>query len=100
MLTFTGIGNISARIIRPGQKSSLCVSMPGIIGYNFSNSRSFEYKLSNDDFIILASDGLKSAFTVPDLSVSDPSLLAALLYKDFKRGNDDATAVILRYGEA
>ena len=44
------------------------------------------------------SDGLSAAGTssVTRACWRDPALIAAVLYQDFKRGRDDATAVVVR----
>ena len=63
---FTGIGNIRGRIIPNEERARGCVSLPGIVGYNFTSIKSFSYSLQSGDFIILASDGLKSSFTMDE----------------------------------
>jgi hypothetical protein len=45
------------------------------------------------------SDGLGSQTSpagYPGLTLRDPALIAAVLYRDFARGNDDATIVAAR----
>jgi hypothetical protein len=47
----------------------------------------------------MASDGIGSRWDLagyPGLAQRSPTLVAAVLYRDFQRGNDDATVVVLR----
>jgi hypothetical protein len=46
------------------------------------------------------SDGLTSRWKLadyPGLSHRVPALIAAILYRDFKRGRDDATILVARF---
>jgi len=49
--------------------------------------------------LILWSDGLRSGLRLddpPDLLGHDPAVVAAALHRDYGRGNDDATVVVVR----
>jgi hypothetical protein len=49
--------------------------------------------------LVLHSDGLSTGTSLEahaGLALHDPSLIAGVLYRDFKRGNDDATVVVAR----
>ena len=94
---FTGIGNIRGHIIPNQERTRGFISLPGIVGYNLASIKSFYYSLQPGDFVILASDGLKSSFTMNETNYCDASLLAGLIYRDFNRGNDDTTVVVFRY---
>jgi hypothetical protein len=48
--------------------------------------------------LVMHSDGLTGRWTLdryPGLLVRHPALVAAVLYKDFLRGRDDATVVVV-----
>jgi hypothetical protein len=68
-----------------------------IVDRNLRHTCGDAMALAKIDFAAKRLTFTKSAFNVTDLDVLDPSLLAAMLYKDFKRDDDDATAVIMRY---
>jgi hypothetical protein len=56
-----------------------------------------------DALVILNSDGLQSHWSLnayPGIAARDPSLIAAVLYRDFNRGRDDATVVVAKTAAA
>ena len=72
------------------------VSMAGTAGFNTRKIRTFDYPFSHG-LIVLHSDGLASSWTVdryPNLAALHPSLIAAILYRDFTRVRDDATVLV------
>jgi hypothetical protein len=59
----------------------------------------FQYDLLEGDLLLMHSDGLTSRWKLadyPGLSHRVPALIAAVLYRDFKRGRDDATVLVAR----
>ena len=53
--------------------------------------------------MILNSDGLLTQWSLsayPGIAVRDASLIAAVLYRDFNRGRDDATVVVAKTAAA
>jgi hypothetical protein len=49
--------------------------------------------------LIMHSDGLATGTGIeaqPRLALHDPSLIAAALYRDFNRGQDDATVLVAK----
>jgi hypothetical protein len=57
------------------------------------------YDWPADGVLVLHSDGIAGRWRLhdyPGLAVRHPSVIAALLYRDFCRGRDDATAVVLQ----
>ena len=94
-VTFTGVGNIGGTLLSGGTPRSM-VSHPGIVGHECRKIQTFSYPWTEGTVIVLYSDGLQSRWTLdryPGLRVSDPALLAAVLYRDFSRGRDDVTVV-------
>jgi hypothetical protein len=54
------------------------------------------------DLLVMHSDGLKSSWSLsgyPGLQARHPAIVGAVLHRDFLRGADDATIVVLRRGE-
>jgi hypothetical protein len=75
------------------------VSMAGTAGFNTRKIRAFDYPFTQG-LIILHSDGLASSWTVdryPNLATLHPSLIAAILYRDFTRLRDDATVLVAKW---
>jgi anti-sigma regulatory factor (Ser/Thr protein kinase) len=95
---FAGIGNIAGAILNGEQKSHF-TSYNGIIGHQFSTIRDFVYPWSQEALMVLHSDGLTSRWDLgayPGLSGRHPSLIAGVLYRDFQRGYDDVTVLVIK----
>lgn len=98
-LTFCGVGNISAQIYSGTQPRQHLVSVNGTVGHQNPPIREFSYPWPQNGVLVLHSDGLVSATSLdahPGLVLRDPSLIAGLLYRDYARGNDDATVVVVK----
>jgi anti-sigma regulatory factor (Ser/Thr protein kinase) len=97
IVTFAGIGNISAMVITgPGRRNM--VSHNGTLGHQLRTVAEFTYPWSGEAVLVLHSDGLTTKCSLdsyPGLAVRDPSLIAGVLYRDFARGTDDATVVVV-----
>lgn len=97
-ISFSGIGNVAGVIVAAGETKRM-VSMAGTAGFNTRKIRTFDYAFSHG-LIILHSDGLASSWTVdryPNLAALHPSLIAAILYRDFTRVRDDATVLVAKW---
>jgi anti-sigma regulatory factor (Ser/Thr protein kinase) len=92
---FAGIGNVAGALASAGGLKRM-VSMPGTAGHIARKIQSFEYPFASG-LIILHSDGLSTTWTLgryPNLEGSHPTLIAAVLYRDFGRHHDDATVLV------
>jgi anti-sigma regulatory factor (Ser/Thr protein kinase) len=102
-LDYAGIGNISGSIFdRSGAKSRSLVSYEGIVGSKIRKLQQFEYQWMNGDVLIMHSDGLAERWKLvnyPGLVQADVSVIAGVLYRDAKRGRDDATVFVARLTE-
>jgi anti-sigma regulatory factor (Ser/Thr protein kinase) len=61
--------------------------------------QSFQYPFAGG-LVILASDGLSTTWNLdkyPNIETADPTLIAAVLYRDFGRRRDDATVLVGRW---
>ena len=100
-LLFAGVGNICASIVSAGAESSRpLTSYNGTAGLQLGKVHQFEYPLVEGDLLLMHSDGLTSRWKLadyPGLSYRVPALIAAILYRDFKRGRDDATVLVARF---
>ena len=96
---FVGIGNISAAVISPGGETRRMVSHNGTAGHIAARISEFSYPCPDGSLILLHTDGLSAKWDLPSypgLAASHPSLVAAVLFRDFRRRNDDATVVAMR----
>jgi anti-sigma regulatory factor (Ser/Thr protein kinase) len=98
VVRFVGIGNIAAATVVNGHFRSM-VSLHGTLGHDVRKVQEFQYPWSRDGLLVMTSDGIGSRWnldTYPGLAQRSAALVAAVLYRDFQRGNDDATVVVLR----
>jgi anti-sigma regulatory factor (Ser/Thr protein kinase) len=98
LLRFAGIGNISGAVVSGAQSRNL-VSHHGTAGGVARRIHEFSYPWSAGDVLVLHSDGLASHWNLegyPGITQRHPSLIAALLCRDHRRGSDDTTVVVAR----
>jgi len=96
VLTYTGLGNIAGVIVANGSTRNL-VSHNGTAGHAMRRIQEFTYELPLEATLVLHSDGITGRWSLdayPGLSRRHPAVTASVLYRDFLRGRDDATAVV------
>ncbi|NUT77136.1 ATP-binding protein [Pseudomonas sp. C1C7] len=96
-LKFIGIGNIGASIVAPDKSRGLA-SHPGIVGGQYRKAQPFDYAQINGQLLIMYSDGLQSRWNLqdyPGLAHRHPAVIAAILHRDFCRGRDDVTVLVI-----
>lgn len=94
---FCGIGNVGGFVSWPAGSRSM-VTQNGTVGGQLFNARTFSYPWKPASLLIMHTDGLNSHTSVdgyPGLLSRHPSLVAGVLYRDFVRGKDDATVVVV-----
>ncbi|MCD9019078.1 ATP-binding protein [Parachryseolinea silvisoli] len=95
--TFCGIGNISNRTYT-GLEFKNYMSYNGIIGLNIPGTmKDARIPGEKNQHLILCSDGIRTRWDItkyPSVFKHDTIILAACLYKDFSRRNDDASILI------
>lgn len=100
ILTFTGIGNVLGVIVS-GEATKRTVSLAGTAGHAARRIQEFEYPMRPDGLFLLCSDGIATGFSIdgyPGLAAAHPSLVAGVVFRDFARARDDATALVVRGG--
>jgi anti-sigma regulatory factor (Ser/Thr protein kinase) len=98
VVRFVGVGNISATLVNAGAARRM-VSHNGTAGYIAPRIREFTYPFVGSPLIVLHSDGLTTKWdlgTYPGLAAQHPSLIAGVLFRDYRRGRDDALVVAMR----
>ena len=95
-VSYGGIGNISGVILK-GTAVRRMVSLNGTAGHNARRMQVFDYPCRNG-LVILTSDGLTSGWSLARYpgEHAHPSLIAAVLYRDFARRRDDVTVLVAR----
>jgi anti-sigma regulatory factor (Ser/Thr protein kinase) len=98
LVRFVGVGNIGA-LLASGGETHRMASHNGTVGHVAPRIREFTYPFIIKPLVVLHSDGLSARWeidTYPGLAASHPSLVAGLLFRDHRRGRDDAAVVALR----
>ncbi|MBV8980950.1 MAG: SpoIIE family protein phosphatase [Acidimicrobiia bacterium] len=100
VVEFAGIGNVSGTTVASAERRGLA-SRPGLLGteHRVPRIEVVEVPWKRGSTLVLWSDGLRSGVRLddpPDLLGHDPAVVAAALHRDFARGNDDATVVVVQ----
>jgi anti-sigma regulatory factor (Ser/Thr protein kinase) len=98
LLTYAGIGNISASILSKGTSRSL-ISHNGTLGMTVARVQEFRTEWTPDSVFVMHSDGLQSKWDLlsyPGLISRHPALICGALIRDFRRHRDDAGVVVLK----
>lgn len=95
---YAGIGNITGVLIG-GAKPVVMVSHNGTAGHHSPRLQEFSYPLPEQALMVMHSDGLQTSWNVDNyagLRRHDPSLIAAVLYRDAAHTRDDMCVAVLR----
>ena len=96
--TFAGVGNIVARVEGTSASRHL-VSYNGTVGHTLRKVQEVSFPWPTGALLILHSDGLGTHWELsayPGLATRHPALIAAVLYRDYDRGRDDVSVVVVR----
>lgn len=97
-LVFSGVGNISA-VVLDGESRRGIASHNGTLGHQIHKLQEFTVPWSADSILIMHSDGLGSKWDLsqyPGLASKHPSIISAILYRDFERERDDVTVLMAK----
>jgi anti-sigma regulatory factor (Ser/Thr protein kinase) len=98
VVRYCGIGNICGSIItEDGKTDHRMVSQPGTVGHQMRKVQEFQYRWPGRCILEMHSDGLQTSAVLrddPGLTSKEPVLIAGVLYRNFKRGRDDACVVV------
>jgi anti-sigma regulatory factor (Ser/Thr protein kinase) len=96
--TYAGIGNIRG-IVLGGQPERSLVSHNGTLGHQVRKFQTFEFAFPMHALLVMHSDGIATRWSLdayPGLARHHPAVIAATIYRDHARSQDDATVVVLR----
>ncbi|HET9741508.1 MAG TPA: ATP-binding SpoIIE family protein phosphatase [Terriglobales bacterium] len=102
IVRYSGVGNIAGTLLVNGSSRSL-ISGNGIVGHQLAHAHEFTFPWERTASLIMHSDGVNTRWSLdpyPGLKSKSPALIAGVLYRDFKRGRDDATVVVSREAKA
>jgi anti-sigma regulatory factor (Ser/Thr protein kinase) len=99
LVRFSGIGNIGATIVGPDSVRRHLVSHTGTVGHTVRKLDEFTYPWPKRAVLIEHTDGLGTHWDLdhyPGLAHRSPSLISAVLYRDFTRKRDDVVVLTVR----
>lgn len=95
---YAGLGNIGATIVSTqGGRNRSLVSQNGTAGAETRRIHEHHYPWEHGAVLIMHSDGIKtwSLDAYSGALQYDPAVIVGLLYRDFRRGNDDTTVLAI-----
>jgi negative regulator of sigma-B (phosphoserine phosphatase) len=99
-LTWTGVGNVEGRLLRadaqPGVAPESALIKGGVVGYSLPHVRATHTRLEGGDTLVLATDGVSSAFGRTLRGDVPAQSLAERILAEHGRGTDDALVVVVR----
>jgi hypothetical protein len=96
---FLGVGNIRALMFGPSTIMKSLISNNGTAGVQIRSCRFLSQSWDGMNLLVLHSDGIQNRWDLndyPGLKVRHPALIAAILNRDFSRGTDDSSVVVIR----
>lgn len=94
---FCGVGNIEVQAINGSSPSVFCLA--GIVGHNLRTSKVMPVLMRPGDIYCLMSDGVSSRGNFKSCLPGDPESVARRIVEQWGRAHDDATAVVIGYGD-
>lgn len=98
LLTYAGIGNISGVVVSNVMARSL-VSHNGTLGHIMPRIQEFKVDWPRDGILVMHSDGLHTRWDLsryPGLTGRNPSVIAGVLFRDFRRQRDDTSVIVAK----
>jgi len=93
---FCGVGNIEVQALNGSSPSVFCLA--GIVGHNLRSSKVMPVLMKPGDIYCLLSDGVSSRGNFKSCLPGDPESVARRIVEQWGRAHDDATAVVIGYG--
>lgn len=96
-VVFCGVGNVAGVIVSADGVRHM-VSHNGTLGHEARRIQVFSYPWNPGSLLVMHSDGIATHWRMedyPGLATRHPALVAGFLYRDFRRGRDDATILVV-----
>jgi anti-sigma regulatory factor (Ser/Thr protein kinase) len=94
---YAGVGNTVAALL--GEGTRRMISYDGTVGHGIRKIQQLSYPWPDGGILVMHSDGLSANWKLeryPGLLARDPAVIAAVLFRDNRRRNDDATVLVAR----
>jgi serine/threonine protein phosphatase PrpC len=95
---YAGVGNIAGSLVT-GSQSRGMFSQNGTVGLQMRKPQQVDYEWPEAALLVMHSDGVSNRWSLEDyegLIGRHPAVVAAILLRDFGRGRDDATVLVVR----
>jgi negative regulator of sigma-B (phosphoserine phosphatase) len=100
-LSWTGVGNVEARLVRAGDGLGARFESPlvlaGVLGYSLPRVKPHTLPFAPGDAVVFVTDGIEPDFSTTLAGSVAAQELADRVYARHGRGTDDALAVVVRY---
>jgi len=97
-MTWTGVGNVEARIVRAdGARQDGPVVLGGVVGYQIPQVKMATVELRPGDAVMFATDGIDADFTATSALALGAQEQAERILERHGKGTDDALAVVVRF---
>lgn len=100
ILRHAGVGNIAGTLVTDGDgRARSLMSHNGTLGHLATRFQDFTQPWLRSDLLVLATDGLQTRWDLgryQGLRQRDPAVIAGVLWRDFRRGRDDVTVLVVR----
>jgi anti-sigma regulatory factor (Ser/Thr protein kinase) len=103
VITYCGLGNISGLLTTPDGREQHLVSLAGIAGHVARRLQAFTHPWLPGQTLVMHSDGIGSHWSLssyPGLAARQPGVIAGVIARDHRRGNDDATVIVAHHGDS
>ena len=98
-VTAAGVGNVSMHLLYDGQSKGFGCDN-GTLGAGVKRINEFRHPWVQGSILVMHSDGIRGHWgldSYPGVVRRHPGVVAGLLYRDFQRGGDDATVIVVRH---
>ena len=95
---FCGIGNIEVQSLNGQAPSIFCLA--GIVGHNLRASKVMRVLMKPGDIYCLMSDGISTRGNLKSCLPGPPETVARRIVESWGKDHDDATALVVGFGEA
>jgi serine phosphatase RsbU (regulator of sigma subunit) len=100
-MSWIGVGNVGAVLLRkrstPQHRDEAIAARGGVVGFQLPPLRGETLKVFSGDTLIMATDGIRDAFTTGMVMEHSPQEIAESIVARFAKGSDDAHVVVVRY---
>ncbi|HZR09265.1 MAG TPA: ATP-binding protein [Myxococcales bacterium] len=98
-LRFCGVGNVAATLETPGERARGLLSHNGIAGHEARRIQEVAVPWPSRGALVMHSDGLQTQWKIEaysGLQSRRASVIAGVLFRDYRRKSDDATIVVAK----